>query len=199
LALLALFIALGGSAYAAAKIDSRDIANNAVKSKDLKDGKAVAGADVVDESLTGADIDESTLGGAKRSHTARATADIAVSAVPDPYPFDGGSGAYVQRANEAVVFAGTATVAFGSGCNPGSYGTVAVELDGALAAFATASKTTVEGTPQTFAAPVEGIVLASNPSPITRTLSADVSGECFDPDGSDARITDLSIDALAVP
>ena len=35
--------------------------NNSLKSADLKDGAAVRGVDVINNSLTGADIDESTL------------------------------------------------------------------------------------------------------------------------------------------
>lgn len=69
---LAVFLVLaGGTAMAAAVNSSKDIAKQAVKNSDvakdtlksnrLKDGKAVKGEDVVDESLSGADIDESTL------------------------------------------------------------------------------------------------------------------------------------------
>lgn len=80
-AYLALFVALGtGTAFAAEKITSKDIAPNAVKSKHLKNGQvkgadvaadavtetkvadgSLGGADVADNSLTGADVDESSL------------------------------------------------------------------------------------------------------------------------------------------
>ena len=43
---LCLFILLGGGAWAAAKIDSGDVIDNSLKSKDLKDGKGVKAADV---------------------------------------------------------------------------------------------------------------------------------------------------------
>ena len=61
---VALFVALSGTAYAlgANTIGSRQIKNNAVKSIDLKDGGGVTGADVGDNSLTGGDINEGTLG-----------------------------------------------------------------------------------------------------------------------------------------
>jgi hypothetical protein len=58
---LALFIALGGVAWAAATIKSGDVVDNSLKSVDLKDGKGVQGADVVPDSLTGGAIDESSL------------------------------------------------------------------------------------------------------------------------------------------
>ncbi len=55
---LALFIALGGGAYAIAT----KAAPNSVNSKAIIDG-SVKSADVKDNSLTGADIDQSTLSG----------------------------------------------------------------------------------------------------------------------------------------
>jgi hypothetical protein len=84
-AYLALFVALSGTAYAADKIGSKDIRKGAVKSKQIADGKVnsrdirngtgVRSVDVKDESLTGADINESSLG----SVPAAATADLALS------------------------------------------------------------------------------------------------------------------------
>ncbi len=69
-ALIALFVALGGSSYAAIKIGagnlkrgavgSRAIADNSVRSKDVRDG-TVAGKDVKDDSLTNADINNQGL------------------------------------------------------------------------------------------------------------------------------------------
>ena len=61
MATVAFLLATSGTAYAAVSIGSKDIVDDSVKSVDLKDGKAVKGADVVDGSLTGADIDESSL------------------------------------------------------------------------------------------------------------------------------------------
>jgi hypothetical protein len=63
---LAVFLVVaGGSALAVAvkrnSVSSKSIENNSVKSKDLKDGEAVGSSDVIDNSLTGNDIDESTL------------------------------------------------------------------------------------------------------------------------------------------
>lgn len=69
-ALLALFVALGGSSYAAVKIGARDIArgavgtraiaNNSIRSADIHNA-TVSGADVKDDSLTNADIDNTSL------------------------------------------------------------------------------------------------------------------------------------------
>jgi hypothetical protein len=62
-AYVALFFVLSGTAYAAGTIGSSQIANNSLKSIDLKNGAGVSGGDVVPDSLTGAQVDESTLRG----------------------------------------------------------------------------------------------------------------------------------------
>lgn len=54
-AYLALFVALGGSSYAALKIGSRQIVNNGVRSVDIRNND-VRGKDVRNNSLTGADV-----------------------------------------------------------------------------------------------------------------------------------------------
>jgi hypothetical protein len=83
-ALLALFVALGGSSYAAVKIGARDIkrgavgtraiANDSIRSADIHNA-AVSGVDVKDDSLTNADIDNASLS----AQTAK-SADIAARA-----------------------------------------------------------------------------------------------------------------------
>lgn len=73
-ACVALIAAVGGSAYAASKIDTEDIANDAVtarqvendslKGKDFKDG-GLKGKDLKDDKLTGKQINEDKLVGVK--------------------------------------------------------------------------------------------------------------------------------------
>jgi hypothetical protein len=60
-ACVALFGAMGGVGYAAATIDSADIVNNSVRSKDGKN-RALRGGDVRKNTLGGAQIKESSLG-----------------------------------------------------------------------------------------------------------------------------------------
>jgi hypothetical protein len=60
-ATVALFVALGGGAYAVSKVNSRDIANDSIRSVDLKNGKAVRSGDVKRNGLTGRQISETTL------------------------------------------------------------------------------------------------------------------------------------------
>ena len=83
---LALFIALGGTVYAADKVGSNDIKTGAVKSKqigddkvkskDIKDEKGVTSRDVKDDSLTGEDIDESSLGTVPRAAAADSASSL---------------------------------------------------------------------------------------------------------------------------
>lgn len=61
---LALFVALGGTALAAATIGSPQVINNSLRSADLKDNRAVKGKDVRDATLGGADVDADSLAGA---------------------------------------------------------------------------------------------------------------------------------------
>jgi hypothetical protein len=60
-ATVALFVALGGGAYAIDKVHSHDIANGTIRSIDLKNRKAVHAADVKRNALTGRQIDERSL------------------------------------------------------------------------------------------------------------------------------------------
>jgi hypothetical protein len=67
MATAAMFVALGGSAYAAATIGSAQVIDNSLQSIDLKDNAAVKSVDVVNDSTTGGglrgqDIIESQLG-----------------------------------------------------------------------------------------------------------------------------------------
>lgn len=75
IALLALFVAIGGTSYAAAKINGKDIKNRTVAGKKLKNG-TVTGKQVKRDSLGGRQIKESTL---KKVAQAR-TADLAITA-----------------------------------------------------------------------------------------------------------------------
>jgi hypothetical protein len=61
MATVAVFIALGGSSYAALRIDSGDIANNSVRSADVRN-RTHSDRDVKRNGLTGRSIRESRLG-----------------------------------------------------------------------------------------------------------------------------------------
>ncbi len=80
---LALFVALGGSAYAVNTVGSTDIIDGQVKSVDIGDGEILS-ADVKDQSLTtfdvstflGVDVVDGTLTGADIQDNSLAAADI---------------------------------------------------------------------------------------------------------------------------
>lgn len=57
----ALFVALGGTAWAALHVGSKQVVNNSLKSGDLKNRKAVGGKDVIPNSLGRKQVDESSL------------------------------------------------------------------------------------------------------------------------------------------
>jgi len=61
ISLLALFVALGGSAYAASKIGSKDIKKNAITAAKIKKN-AVTTAKIKNNAVTGAKVKESSLG-----------------------------------------------------------------------------------------------------------------------------------------
>jgi hypothetical protein len=65
-ATLALVLAAGtGVVYAAGEIGSRELANNSVRTQDLKDRRGVSGEDVRRNTLGGPEIDERSLIGAR--------------------------------------------------------------------------------------------------------------------------------------
>jgi len=57
----AIFVALGGTGYAAATVGSAQIKNNSVRGKDVRNSN-LTGKDVARNSLTGSDVAESRLG-----------------------------------------------------------------------------------------------------------------------------------------
>lgn len=109
---LALFAATTGVAAAlpgTETVNSGDIKDNTVKTQDLKDGKAVEGADVVDDSLTADDLAPNSvrsteLGDGIHNHTAT----VSVPGGNDQ------NGAYVVRSTTAACGAGEELIS-GSG------------------------------------------------------------------------------------
>jgi hypothetical protein len=87
--LLALFVALGGSAYATGAIGPSDIQKDAVRSKHIKDGavqnqdlaaKSVGTGKVIDNSLIGADIKDGSVGGRRIADDSISDADVGLAA-----------------------------------------------------------------------------------------------------------------------
>ena len=125
LAIVALFVSLGGVSYAAATIGSAEIKDNSVKSKDVRN-KTLVGKDVKPNALGGNQIDESTLGQvptavsattATQADTATNATNAQTAAAVGPDGVNGDSiqddsvdatdlGATVMRSTEVSVAAG---------------------------------------------------------------------------------------------
>jgi hypothetical protein len=130
LALVALFVALGGVSYAAATIGSAEIKDNSVRSKDVRN-KTLVGKDVKKDALGGDQVNESKLGqvpsavnadnatqaqSAQSAQTA-ASADTAATVGPD------GVGAEALQANSVHASELGGTVVHGSTVNVAAGGT----------------------------------------------------------------------------
>jgi hypothetical protein len=82
--MVALFVALSGAALALPgqnTVTSGDIANETLKSVDLKDEKAVASEDVIDEALQSADVGLDTLQANDLAQNAVGTSELAPASV----------------------------------------------------------------------------------------------------------------------
>ncbi len=63
---IAIFVALGGTGYAAATVGSGQIKNNSIRGKDVRNSN-LTGKDIKRNSLTGSDVAESRLGKVRRA------------------------------------------------------------------------------------------------------------------------------------
>jgi hypothetical protein len=159
IALLALFIALGGTTYAATALPKNSVGPKQLRKSAVTNVKiaknAVTGAKVKDDSLTGADILESSLGQVPSAATADAVAKsfhtglakLAVGQMVNVFVFapftvyakcnDLGSGTYqvqwfISTTEDHSAFAG-------SGVGNGDFGTATVETSRLLSAFQNAN------------------------------------------------------------
>lgn len=81
-AVVALFVAMGGVGYAAATISSGQIVNNSVRGKDIRNS-TILGKDVGKNTLTGSDVAESKLGKVPSSAKADSASTAANAAATD--------------------------------------------------------------------------------------------------------------------
>src|SRR5437870_3600368 len=104
--LLALFVVLGGTAYAAAKIGSGDIKAGAVRSKHVKN-----------DALTGVDVNEAKLNVSRVVLRLRGTSHMTAPQAPGHVDYPVHPTSYTQGANETDNFiVGQIKVLFPAGC-----------------------------------------------------------------------------------
>jgi hypothetical protein len=108
---IAVFIALGGSSYAALKIDSGDIANNSVRAVDVRN-RTLSDRDVKRNALSGRSIRESRLDRVPRAREAdrlggMTAADLLVKCPAGTYPI---ADVCVETAPRPIAAYGTATI-----------------------------------------------------------------------------------------
>jgi len=112
-ALVALFVALGGGAYGALRIKSRDIVDNTIRSQDVRDNslrgkdvrnRSLGPRDIKFDSLTGNQIDEPTLERVPRAVDAQSLQGRRCANVP-PFTLTGGQAREVLREGPFVLTA----------------------------------------------------------------------------------------------
>jgi hypothetical protein len=117
-ALISLFVSLSGVAWAANTVDSSDVVDNSLLSRDLKDNEAVKTADVVNDTTTGGgltapDLRAGSVGTSEVVNDSLTGADIAESTlgiVPNANQLDGKDSTAFATNLWAVAGFGTPTV-----------------------------------------------------------------------------------------
>jgi hypothetical protein len=103
-ALVALFVSLGGVSYgiATGSIDSREIKNNTVRSKDIRN-REVRGRDIRNSTIRGPDVALNTLGGLDIDESKLGTVPTAGAALsPLAFARVGSTGGVVEADSRAV-------------------------------------------------------------------------------------------------
>jgi hypothetical protein len=99
--MLALFIALGGPAWAASMINGAKIKPSTVTGKQIRNS-SLTGKDVRNSSLTGADVKDGTIDGLDVKDGSIAAGDIAPGVIPTPFSMPDGSVTTAKFADSAV-------------------------------------------------------------------------------------------------
>ena len=210
-ALLALFVALGGTAYAVNTIGSDDVIDDSLTSADIKNltvgtndlaidsvwgsrirDNAILSAHVVDNVLNGNDIDEATLRAARTVARARQTAgsvSSAAIATEVTVPLTGNT--WTQLNDETDQFFGEATVTPPTTCGGSGYGSLLVFLDGIVIS----NTTLVSVQPGTLTLPLHFSLGKVSPGTnMSRELTAKIRDNCSG--GENFSVSNLKVDVL---
>jgi hypothetical protein len=122
ISLVALFVALGGTSYAALTISGKNVKNGSLTGADVKNS-SLTGKDVKNNSLTGSDIAESKLGKVKSAKTADTATSVGSATSADTATSAGTAGDAAKLGGQpASVYLNQQTEAtpFASACDPQS-------------------------------------------------------------------------------
>ena len=193
-AIVALVVALGGGAYAASRIETRDIAAEAVTNSKIAKG-TIKSSRVRPDGLTGAVIDESSLGPVPQA-----------AAVAGRIPF-----AVRAGANESVTIATNGSITISAFCsiNPGAEDVVVLVATTSQPGAVMEGRDNHRGTgaggflEPTTPGPSSELVLNSAPSGTTNVRNDVDEGFALGPDGHGFRIsgdaTTLGLNYLGSP
>ncbi|MEP6665670.1 MAG: hypothetical protein ABJA81_04390 [Nocardioidaceae bacterium] len=196
-AYLALALAAAVPASAALSVTSADIVDGQVKRADVG-SKAVASDEVVNNSLTGHDIDESKLLLTRISDRIQGGLTVSAPRTPASSPYPLAHNKYTQPRGSSELYLGTFKVTFPSGCDPQPAGTrtaqVEIFVNGKSVGTGFSSD---QGTnAKTITAPLltvgGGFIVGNNAK---RSVTAQVQSDC-DPATSTAspNVTSVKID-----
>jgi hypothetical protein len=217
-AYIALILAMGSPAVAAALVGHAQLANNAVWSNNVKDGTLIGadvkdgtltGADVKNGTLTGADIKPNSITGAQINEASLAVARVALhisgnqtvqapqSPASAPYPLTGGT--YVQPAHSSELYAGNLNVSWPAGCtvDAGSYRSIqaTIFVDGKSVGSAYGSDNVGGDMIKSYQLLTIGGGFAV-PTTVTRHVTAQVSATCGTSATSQPNVIGLTLDDL---
>jgi hypothetical protein len=189
-ATMALFIALGGGAYAVSKVTSGEIKNDTIRSADLRDRKAVKGADVKRDALGGKEIAEQSL---DASRFLRVSGD-------EPGACDPSSSAFVECASVTINLARRSRVlAIATGGQRSAAGAAKAECEIQVDGVSTALRANPgdAGSPNTSASATNGFARTLVTAEPVAEGTHEVALACNEVE-SDVRIEDPTIAAIAI-
>jgi hypothetical protein len=182
---IAVFVALGGSSYAALQIDSGDIANNSVRGVDVRN-RTITQRDVKRNTLGGRSIRESRLGRVPHARDAdrlggMSAADLLVKCPSGTFPIADVCVETVARApasyGSAVIACATTGVPAGPGRRVPTYG----ELRAALSAvqLTAGGELTSELIPSATAGELDVLFISTQGGSVGVTPNTGAGGKAF--------------------
>ena len=222
---LALFVALGGSSYAAVRLKPRSVTSTALATRAVTHAKlarnSVTSLNVARGSLTGSDFKSGTLAGGAVKGAKGDPGPRGPGGTTGPQGLPGGAAVgsrprfsgsvsapkgastsipltgntWTQVANELDLITGSMTVQIPSSCT-GSFGNALVlSVDGAATTFAVAPTAPASGT---VTVPFNVGTLTESGQATPHTVTAALGNSCTK-DGENFTVSDVKLDVIRVP